>query len=225
MLAPYANSMSEFKSIEEEIQFCIKGNRVDSAASKELKRIRNQMDSVEGKIKERLNKFLNSSANKKYIQEFFISKKDDRYTIPVKASYKNQVAGTIVAVSSKGSTVFIEPNTVTTLNVELASLRAEEAMEEYQILATLSGMILENIYQIKINIELVSQYDLVFAKAKFSKQIGGIEPKLNDYGYIKLVHCKHPLLSGEVIPLNFEIGQKYRSLIITGPNAGGKRLF
>ncbi|ABS22449.1 endonuclease MutS2 [Bacillus cytotoxicus] len=224
MLAAYANSMSEFKSIEEEIQFCIKGNRVDSAASKELKRIRNQMDSVEGKIKERLNKFLNSSANKKYIQEFFISKKDDRYTIPVKASYKNQVAGTIVAVSSKGSTVFIEPNTVTTLNVELASLRAEEAMEEYQILATLSGMILENIYQIKINIELVSQYDLVFAKAKFSKQIGGIEPKLNDYGYIKLVHCKHPLLSGEVIPLNFEIGQKYRSLIITGPNAGGKTI-
>ncbi|AWC29043.1 endonuclease MutS2 [Bacillus cytotoxicus] len=224
MLAAYANSMSEFKSIEEEIQFCIKGNRVDSAASKELKRIRNQMDSVEGKIKERLNKFLNSSANKKYIQEFFISKKDDRYTIPVKASYKNQVAGTIVAVSSKGSTVFIEPNTVTTLNVELASLRAEEAMEEYQILATLSGMILENIYQIKINIELVSQYDLVFAKAKFSKQIGGIEPKLNDYGYIKLVHCKHPLLSGKVIPLNFEIGQKYRSLIITGPNAGGKTI-
>ena len=224
MLAAYANSMSEFKSIEEEIQFCIKGNRVDSAASKELKRIRNQIDSVEGKIKERLNKFLNSSANKKYIQEFFISKKDDRYTIPVKSSYKNQVAGTIIEVSSKGSTVFIEPNTVTKLNVELASLRAEEAMEEYQILATLSGMILENIYQIKINIELVSQYDLVFAKAKFSKQIGGIEPKLNDYGYIKLVHCKHPLLSGEVIPLNFEIGQKYRSLIITGPNAGGKTI-
>ncbi|EMA6343520.1 endonuclease MutS2 [Bacillus cytotoxicus] len=224
MLAAYANSMSEFKSIEEEIQFCIKGNRVDSAASKELKRIRNQIDSVEEKIKERLNKFLNSSANKKYIQEFFISKKDDRYTIPVKASYKNQVAGTIVAVSSKGSTVFIEPNTVTKLNVELASLQAEEAMEEYQILATLSGMILENIYQIKINIELMSQYDLVFAKAKFSKQIGGIEPKLNDYGYIKFVHCKHPLLSGEVIPLNFEIGQKYRSLIITGPNAGGKTI-
>ncbi|WP_242143349.1 MULTISPECIES: endonuclease MutS2 [unclassified Bacillus cereus group] len=224
MLAAYANSMSEFKSIEEEIQFCIKGNRVDSAASKELKRIRNQINSVEEKIKERLNKFLNSSANKKYIQEFFISKKDDRYTIPVKASYKNQVAGTIVAVSSKGSTVFIEPNTVTKLNVELASLQAEEAMEEYQILATLSGMILENIYQIKINIELMSQYDLVFAKAKFSKQIGGIEPKLNDYGYIKFVHCKHPLLSGEVTPLNFEIGQKYRSLIITGPNAGGKTI-
>ncbi|MEN1934016.1 endonuclease MutS2 [Paenibacillus sp. 102] len=224
VLASYANSMSEFKSVEEEINFSIKGNSVDSAASKELKRIRNNIDSVEGKIKERLNKFLNSSANKKYIQEFFISKKDDRYTIPVKASYKNQVAGTIVEVSSKGSTVFIEPNTVTKLNVELASLKAEEAMEEYQILATLSGIILENIYNIKINMELISQYDMVFAKAKFSKHIGGIEPKLNDYGYVKLVHCKHPLLSGKVVPLHFEIGQNYRNLIITGPNAGGKTI-
>ncbi|PFZ05290.1 mannonate oxidoreductase [Bacillus pseudomycoides] len=224
VLASYANSMSEFKSVEEEINFSIKGNSIDSAASKELKRIRNNIDSVEGKIKERLSKFLNSSANKKYIQEFFISKKDDRYTIPVKASYKNQVAGTIVEISSKGSTVFIEPNTVTKLNVELASLKAEEAMEEYQILATLSGMILEDIYNIKINMELISQYDMVFAKAKFSKHIGGIEPKLNDYGYVKLVHCKHPLLAGEVVPLHFEIGRNYRSLIITGPNAGGKTI-
>ncbi|EJP92259.1 endonuclease MutS2 [Bacillus cereus] len=224
VLASYANSMTEFKSIEEEINFSIKGNGIDAAASKELKRIRNNIDSVDGKIKERLTKFLNSSANKKYIQEFFISKKDDRYTIPIKSSYKNQVAGSIVEASAKGSTVFIEPHTVTKLNAELASLKAEEAMEEYQILATLSGMVLENIYHIKINMELISQYDMVFAKAKFSKSIDGIEPKLNDHGYIHLVNCKHPLLSGKVVPLNFEIGQEYRSLIITGPNAGGKTI-
>lgn len=224
VLASYANSMTEFKSIEEEINFSIKGNSIDAAASKELKRIRNNIDSVDGKIKERLTKFLNSSANKKYIQEFFISKKDDRYTIPIKSTYKNQVAGSIVEASAKGSTVFIEPHTVTKLNAELASLKAEEAMEEYQILATLSGMVLENIYHIKINMELISQYDMVFAKAKFSKSIDGIEPKLNDHGYIHLVNCKHPLLSGKVVPLNFEIGQEYRSLIITGPNAGGKTI-
>ncbi|MEK7015669.1 endonuclease MutS2 [Bacillus sp. FSL R9-9410] len=224
VLASYANSMTEFKSIEEEINFSIKGNGIDAAASKELKRIRNNIDSVDGKIKERLTKFLNSSANKKYIQEFFISKKDDRYTIPIKSSYKNQVAGSIVEASAKGSTVFIEPHTVTKLNAELAGLKAEEAMEEYQILATLSGMVLENIYHIKINMELISQYDMVFAKAKFSKSIDGIEPKLNDHGYIHLMNCKHPLLSGKVVPLNFEIGQEYRSLIITGPNAGGKTI-
>ncbi|MGH0592341.1 endonuclease MutS2 [Bacillus pretiosus] len=224
VLASYANSMTEYKSIEEEINFSIKGNSIDAAASKELKRIRNNIDSVDGKIKERLTKFLNSSANKKYIQEFFISKKDDRYTIPIKSSYKNQVAGSIVEASAKGSTVFIEPHTVTKLNAELASLKAEEAMEEYQILATLSGIVVENIYHIKINMELISQYDMVFAKAKFSKSIDGIEPKLNDHGYIHLVNCKHPLLSGKVVPLNFEIGQNYRSLIITGPNAGGKTI-
>ena len=224
VIASYANSMSEFKNVEEEVDYSIKGNRVDSAASKELRRIRRSIESVEEKIKERLNKFLNSSTNKKYIQETFISKKGDRYTIPIKASYKNQVPGTIIEVSSKGSTVFIEPDTVTKLNGELASLQAEEAIEEYQILAALSGMILENMYEIKINLELISQYDMVFAKAKFSKHIGGVEPRLNDYGYIKLVHCKHPLLSGEVVPLDFEIGENYRSLIVTGPNAGGKTI-
>ncbi|MGE7926329.1 endonuclease MutS2 [Lysinibacillus xylanilyticus] len=222
VLASYANSMSEFKSVEEEINFAIKANRVDSAASRELKRIRNHIETTEEKIKDRLTKFLNNSANKTYIQEFFISKKDDRYTIPIKASYKNHVQGTIVEVSSKGATVFMEPSTVAKLNVELATLKAEEAVEEYQILATLSGLLMENIREININMELISQYDMVFAKAKFSKNIGGVEPSLNDYGYIKLVNCKHPLLTGKAVPLHFEIGKDYRSLIITGPNAGGK---
>ncbi|GEN86692.1 endonuclease MutS2 [Oceanobacillus sojae] len=222
VIASYANSMTIFQSIEEEIDFSIKGNRIDSAASKELKRIRNNIQAVESKMEERLNRFLKSSANKKYIQEAFISKKDDRYTIPIKAAYKHHVDGAIVDTSSKGSTVFIEPAAVSKLNNELAVQKAEEQMEEYQILATLSGMILENIYELKINMELIGQYDMVFAKAKFSKQIDGIEPKLNDYGYIKLVDCKHPLLTGDAVPLNFEIGEDFRSLIITGPNAGGK---
>ena len=87
--------------MKRKLLFQLKGNSIDSAASKELKRIRNNIDSVDGKIKERLTKFLNSSANKKYIQEFFISKKDDRYTIPIKSSYKNQVAGSIVEASAK----------------------------------------------------------------------------------------------------------------------------
>ncbi|WP_152656717.1 endonuclease MutS2 [Oceanobacillus sp. CFH 90083] len=222
VLASYANSMTVFPYIEEEIDFSIKGNRIDSAASKELKRIRNNMQAVEAKMEERLNRFLKSSATKKYIQEAFISKKEDRYTIPIKAAYKHHVEGVIVDTSSKGSTVFIEPASVSKLNNELAVLKVEEQMEEYQILATLSGMVLENISDIKINMELIGQYDMVFAKAKFSKQTDGIEPKLNDHGLIKLINGKHPLLSGEAVPLNFEIGKDFRSLIITGPNAGGK---
>lgn len=222
VLHAYAYSMMEFTSIEENINYSIRGSSVDSGASKELKRIRNHIAKTEEKIEERLNKFLKSAANKEYIQEFFISKKDDRFTIPIKASYKNQVDGTIIEASSKGSTVFIEPAAISKLNAELATLKAEESMEEYQILATLSGSILEETSQININIELIAQYDMIFAKAKFSKSMDGIEPKLNNHGYIKLINCKHPLLAGNIVPLDFEIGKDYRSLIITGPNAGGK---
>lgn len=222
ILHSYAYSMMEFTTIEEMINASIRGNMVDSEASRELKRIRNQIAKTEEKIEERLHKFLKSSANKEFIQEFFISKKDDRFTIPIKASYKNQVQGTIIESSSKGSTVFIEPATITKVNRELAILKSEESIEEYQILATISGMIQEEIRQIHINIELIAQYDMIFAKAKFSKSIDGIEPKLNNYGYIRLKNCKHPLLPGNIVPLDFEIGKDYRSLIITGPNAGGK---
>lgn len=223
-LASYAQSMSEMKTIEEEINFTIKGSRIDSSASRELKKIRFKKEATEEKINERLNKFLNNGTNKKYIQEFFISKKDDRYTIPIKASYKGQVPGAIIEVSSKGSTVFIEPQTVSKLSAELASLKVEEEMEEYRILATLSGMIVEELQKIKVNMELISEYDMVFAKAKYSKHITGIQPKVNDHGYIKIVNGKHPLLPKDAVPLQFEIGKDYRSLIITGPNAGGKTI-
>lgn len=222
VLASYANSMYVFQNMEEEINFSVKGSRIDSAASKELKRIRNQIQVAERKMEERLNRFLKSSANKKYIQEAYVTKKDDRYTIPIKAAYKHHIEGTVVDTSSKGSTVFMEPAAVSKLSNELAVLQAEEQMEEYQILATLSGMILEKISELKINMELIGQYDMVFAKAKFSKQRDGIEPKLNDHGWIKLIDCKHPFLSDDAVPLNFRIGEDFRSLIITGPNAGGK---
>jgi DNA mismatch repair protein MutS2 len=223
-LASYTNSMTEFAGIEEEISFSIKNNQIDSAASIELKRVRTRIQTTEQKIKERLNKFLNSSTNRNYIQEFIISVKDDRYTIPIKASYKNQVQGTIVETSSKGSTVFVEPSVVGKLSDELAALKSEEAILEYQILATLTGLVAENIQPINVNMELISQYDMIFAKAKYSKQVDGIEPNINDHGYIKLINCKHPLLSGHVVPLQFSIGDLYRCLIITGPNAGGKTI-
>ncbi|MCM3042512.1 endonuclease MutS2 [Paenibacillus motobuensis] len=226
LLAPkisaYVYSMTEFAHIEDRIHASIKGNQVDSAASKELKRIRKHIDIAEAKIEEQLQRFLKNSANKEYIQEFFVSKKNDRFTIPIKAAYKNHVPGAIVEVSSKGATVFIEPISVSKYNAELASLKAEEVMEEYQILADLSNLIFDHAQSMNINIELISQYDMIFAKGKFSRSIDGIEPLINDHGYMKLVSCRHPLLTGKVVPLNFEIGDSYRSLVITGPNAGGK---
>ena len=222
VLSGYALALTEFSCIEEGINQCIRGNRVDSNATKDLKKIRRLIEDTEVKIEERLEKFLKNSANKSYIQEFFISKRGDRFTIPIKASYKNQVEGNVVETSSKGSTVFIEPNVISKLTSELITLKSEEAIEEYNILATLTGLIFENLREVKINLDLVSQYDMIFAKGKYSREIKGIEPIVNNRGYINLIKCKHPLLSGKVVPLDFNIGKEYRSLIITGPNAGGK---
>lgn len=221
-LYAYGNSITEFRFIEEEIEFSIRGSRVDSNASKELKKIRRHIENTEVKIQEKLEKFLKSASNKEYIQEFFISKRNDRYTIPIKVAYKNQVSGTIVESSSKGNTVFMEPNAIGKYTTELLQLKSEESIEEYKILSYLTGMIFENLREVKINIEVIAEYDMVFAKGKYSQNIQGIKPKINDYGYIKIVNGKHPLLKGSVVPLNFNIGDDYRSLIITGPNAGGK---
>ncbi len=220
-LSSYSHNITDLSYIEEEINISVVGNRIDSNASKELKKIRRYIDICEGKIKERLEKFLKSSANKQYIQEFFISQRNGRYTIPIKAAFKNQIEGTIIETSLKGNTVFIEPNVVQRYTSELATLKVEESMEEYKILATLTEMLYERIKEIKINIEVISEYDMIWAKAKYSKDIEGIKPKLNEHGYIKIIKGSYPLIKNGV-PLDFEIGKDYRSLIITGPNAGGK---
>ncbi|AWK52072.1 mannonate oxidoreductase [Clostridium beijerinckii] len=220
-LSAYGDNITDLKDIEDEIKIAIRGTIVDSNATKELKRIRRYIDICEEKIKEKLEKFIKNTGNREYIQEFFVSQRNGRYTVPIKSSYKNFVQGTIVEISSKGTTVFIEPNVISKYTTELVSLRTEESIEEYKILATLTEMIFQRVQELKINIDVISEYDMILAKAKYSKDINGIEPKLNDYGYIKIVKGKYPLIKNSV-PLDFEIGNDYRSLIITGPNAGGK---
>ncbi|WP_419726674.1 endonuclease MutS2 [Terrisporobacter petrolearius] len=223
-LSSYALNITECESIEEEIKFSIKNNKISSEASKELKKIRRSIDICEGRIKEKLNKFLTSSTNKKYIQEFIISKRDDRFVVPIKSSFKNEVDGTILDTSSKGSTVFIEPSSISKYSLELITLKSEESIEEYKILSYITELIYDKIREIKLNMEIVSQYDMVFAQAKFSQNNKCITPKINNNGYTNIVKGKHPLLKGNVVPLDFEIGNRYRSLIITGPNAGGKTI-
>lgn len=220
-LSAYGENIFDLEYIEDEINRSIRGSRVDSNASKELKRIRRHIDMCEGKIKEKLDKFLKNTQNKEYIQEFFISQRNGRYTIPIKASYKNFVQGTIIETSSKGTTVFMEPDVISRYTSELSILQAEESVEEYKILAALTEMLFERIKDLKLNVEIISEYDMIWAKAKYSKAINGRKPKLNEYGYIKIVKGTYPFIKNN-IPLDFEIGKNYRSLIITGPNAGGK---
>ena len=118
----------------------------------------------------------------------------------------------------------MEPTTVSKYTEELLILQADEAVEEYKILTYLTGLIYEHLEGIKLNVEVMGQFDMVFAKGRYSKGIEGRSPKVNDHGFIKIAGGKHPLLTGKVVPLDFVMGKDYRSLIITGPNAGGKTI-
>lgn len=220
-LTAYSDNISELDFIQDEINLSIIGNRVSSNASKELKKIRNKIDICEGRIKEKLNKMIKNPETRECLQENFVSERQGKFTIPVKSAFKNKVEGTIVEASSKGNTVFIEPYSISKYTSELNILKAEESVEEYKILSIISEMIYSSIKEVKMNLEVIAEYDMIMAKAKYSKKIGGVKPKLNEIGYINLKRAYYPLIS-KAVPLDFEIGKNYRSLIITGPNAGGK---
>ncbi len=220
-LTAYSMNITEMPEVEEEINNSIKNNTIDSNATKELKTIRRHMEVCEGKIKEKLEKFLKSSQNKEYLQEAIIVQRNNKYCVPIKSNYKNAVDGTMVDQSSTGSTIFIEPNSVKKSTAELEVLKIEEQVEIYKVLAMLTNVVYLRLFELKTNIDVIGKYDMIFAKGKYSANHKGIEPKLNEVGYINIIEGVHPLIQN-FVPLNFNIGEKYRSLVITGPNAGGK---
>ncbi len=220
-LTSYSLNITIMKDVEEEISSTIKGNSVDSNATKELKKIRKQIDICEERVKERLEKFIKNSENKKYIQDSMVVQRNGKFVIPVKSEYKNKVDGNVVEQSAKGTTCFIEPTSVAKYSAELESLRIEEEIEVYKILAMLTELIYNRLFEFKMNIDVIAKYDMVFAKAKYSYNNNGVEPKINSQGYINIKNGKHPLIEN-FVPLNFNITKDYRALIITGPNAGGK---
>lgn len=222
LLAQYSESLTIFTEIEERIYQVIRNNQVENDASRELRKIRNAIANCEKEIDQKMQTFLRHSQNKAKIQEAVVVKKNERFTVPIKASFKNQVSGTIVDASTKGTTVFIEPKGIGKLNDKLLVLKMEEATEVYQVLSELTGAIAEKMQVIQQNIEVVAEYDMIFAKAKFSREIKGIEPNVNREGIAKLINVCHPLLGEQAVPLSLKIGKEYRGLTITGPNAGGK---
>ncbi len=220
ILYGYSLSIMSFQAIEEEIDACIRNNQISDEASKVLKKIRHHMHIAESKIEEKLNQFLKHANNKPYIQDFFVSRRHGKLTIPIKAAYKSKVAG--IVIESTDKTVFMELNSVSKHSAEVLNLQIEASMEEYKILSALTHLVYEQKEAIKSNFEVISQYDMIQAKGKYSRRIEGQTPQLNTKGLIAIEQGKHPLLEGDVVPLDVQIGDGYRSLIITGPNAGGK---
>lgn len=205
-----------FKSILDE-------STVADEASYALSNLRRKRRNLESSIKENLNKFIHSSTYSKFIMDPIVTIRNDRYVIPIKVEYKDNVKGFVHDISYSGSTVFIEPISIFELNNQAHNLQLEENVEIERILKNLSDSLIPIVNNIEISLNSIANLDLIFAKAKFSNKFKCVEPIINEEKFIDFKEARHPLIDEKVVvPIDVEIGNKYTSLIITGPNTGGK---
>lgn len=222
-LEKYAYSLADFEYIENEICRCIVSeDEIADKASAALYRIRCDIKQTEERIKDKISNYIKGNSQK-YLQEPIFTIRNGRYVIPVKAEFKNSIPGLIHDQSASGQTFFIEPSPVVELGNKFRTLLLEEQKEVQRILSSLTALISPSSELLLDSIRNLSILDSIFAKAAFSKRLGGIRPKLNEHSYICLINAKHPLLSPKsVVPISVWIGDSFNTLIITGPNTGGK---
>ena len=221
-LEPYFAGLEPLTPLNNEIKRCIiSEDEVADEASPGLSHVRRSMKNIASRIHNQMNALLNS--NRSYLQDGVITMRDGRYCLPVKAEYKNQVAGMVHDQSSTGSTLFIEPMAIVRLNNELRELEIQEQKEIQAVLASLSEQAAPHIDAIRMDMELLGQLDFIFAKAGLSRHYRCSSPVFNDKGYIHIKDGRHPLLDPKtVVPINIWLGKDFDLLVVTGPNTGGK---
>jgi DNA mismatch repair protein MutS2 len=224
VLNDYFSNLYYNVSIEKDFSLKILDeNTISDKASNKLFSIRKEQNKLEQEIRNKLNNFIHSSTYSKYLQDPIVTIKNDRFVIPVKEEYRSFVKGFIHDVSSSGSTVFIEPTIIFELNTQISNLKIEENIEINRILKDLSNSLLPYSKEIGNNTNLIGYLDFIFTKAYYSKITNSIEPKLNKTNSINLVKARHPLIDESlVVPIDISIGTDFLSLLITGPNTGGK---
>ncbi|MBB3130386.1 dsDNA-specific endonuclease/ATPase MutS2 [Paenibacillus rhizosphaerae] len=220
VISSYAASMQELAKLKSEIERCIRFGRVDDQASKNLERVRKKIAIVKERIQKKIAAIL--SRHGSILQENLVSVRGGRYVIPVKREYHKTIKGSVLDQSTSGQTVFVEPEEVAHLQSELGMLEADEAREEGIVLSALTGLLEAASADLLLNIDITGTYDFIFAKAKYSRTLGGNHVLLSDSGRIQVSGARHPFMLKTMVPLQLELGGGYRSLIITGPNTGGK---
>lgn len=218
------SSLQANKFLENKISTSIIGeDEISDAASGELQNIRRHMRLAGDKVRQSLNKVITSPAYAKALQEPIITMRNDRYVVPVKADHKSAVPGLVHDISSSGATLFIEPMSAVQANNEIRELLAKEKKEIERILMELSADASSFGEDIIRNFNVLVQLDLIFAKAKLSYKMNGNEPDLSEHGEIVLRHARHPLLPVKTaVPIDMRLGEDFDTLVITGPNTGGK---
>ncbi len=205
----------------EEIEGSIRNGRVDDSASPKLKDIRRKKDNAHQQIRSKLESILRGK--KEWFADSFVSMRNGHFVLPVRKEYKNMVAGSLIETSATGGTCFIEPSVVRKLQDDISNLTVEEENEERKILYTLTSLVDEQLPVIKTNVDIMETLDIYFAKAKLSAQMKANAAEIHINRRISIKSGRHPLLNqSECVPLDFEIGNKTRGVVITGPNTGGK---
>lgn len=219
----YFEQLEPLTTLSNEIDRCILSEEeISDDASPALKRIRRSMDSINEKVHSTLNGLVNGSL-RTYLQNPIITMRGDRYCLPVKAEYRNQVSGMIHDQSATGSTLFMEPMAVVKLNNDLKELYAKEQEEIQVILARLSEETAGYIEEIRTDYRCLTDLDFIFARGQLAMSMNGSRPMLNEEGRIHIRNGRHPLLdSRKVVPITVTLGNDFSLLIITGPNTGGK---
>lgn len=212
------------RRLEENIDRCILSeDEMSDNASPELKRIRRAIVRQNDALKARMNQIINSSDNKTLLQDAIVTVRDGRYVIPVKQEHRGKFPGIVHDQSATGATLFIEPQVIVNLNNELRQLELEEKAEIERILAELSGNVAEHNQELLNNQKLLIDLDVIMAKGKLSVIQKGEEPQINTTGRLVLKEARHPLIDAKkAVPINIAIGTNYNTLVITGPNTGGK---
>ncbi len=220
----YFELLAPIPSLENEINRCILSEtEISDDASAELRNIRKEIKISNEKVRDHLNGVISSSAYRNMLQDFVITIRNDRYCVPVKSEYRNTFPGMIHDQSNTGSTLFMEPLSVIQLNNKIKELQAKEKDEIRKILVELSRLVTENTMVLEADLELLTQMDFIFAKAGLSVSMGGTRPFFNTKGYIHIEKARHPLLDAKaVVPINIYLGKEFTTLLITGPNTGGK---
>ena len=218
------NALYTFRDIEDRIYTSIVGeSEISDNASTTLKTIRRRIVQKNQSIRSKLNSIISSTTYQKYLQDNIISMRGDRFVIPVKAEYRSVVSGIVHDQSSSGATLFIEPMSIVEMNNELRKLKLDEQEEIERILSELSAMIGEISGELISNQEILGKLDFAFAKGKLSVEMRAIEPVLNEEKYFHIKNGRHPMIDKrDVVPNTVYLGKDFDTLVITGPNTGGK---
>ncbi len=224
LLKAKAEGLFTMRNLEKDITDAILSeDEIADRASSELMNIRRHLRGAQDRIKDKLNQMIRSAAYQKFLQDPIITMRGDRYVLPVKAEYRSSVPGLVHDQSSSGATLFIEPMAAVEMGNELKQWALKEQQEIARILAALSAQIAPFAKPMAETVELLAELDFIFAKGTLSRRWVCLSPKMNSEGYLHIIRGRHPLIDPEkVVPETLWLGKEFNTLVITGPNTGGK---